>query len=146
VVDSQSRTVQLYPPSNISRLYPTDTAQLVPYHCPICPFFAADRFSPVLRHIGAVHAFEPGISVTRGLDGCQATYKKFSSYETHLYRKNRAVEVEGGTNEYEGGDRCACVVENSMDYCCDESEPVAQDTAAAFRDSGAKFILRMRGS
>lgn len=114
------------------------------YRCSICPFFAADTFTSVIRHIGSVHAFEPGFSVTCGIDGCQATYKKFSSYKTHFYRKHRRSEVlpvETTTNE--DVVHCACVEDFTM-YSCDASEPDAQDTAAVLRDSGAKFILRMK--
>lgn len=59
------------------------------YHCPLCTAFGADSYLPVLRHIKDVHSFQAGFAVTCEIDGCQSTFRKFSAYKSHFYRKHR---------------------------------------------------------
>ena len=39
----------------------------------------------------AEHAFEANFRVTCGIDGCQATYKKLSSWKSHLYHNHKGL-------------------------------------------------------
>ncbi len=57
--------------------------------CSICHQFASPTFGGVLRHVGSVHAFEYNFSVRFGISGCEAHFKKFSSWRSHIYRKYR---------------------------------------------------------
>ncbi|KAH8008650.1 hypothetical protein HPB51_000476 [Rhipicephalus microplus] len=66
-------------------------------NCPRCPFFSA-QFIKVVNHIGVVHSVEPNFSVFCGIDGCSSTYKKFSSYKSHLYRRHRTLLEDTGSS------------------------------------------------
>ena len=44
----------------------------------------------VLRHIGAIHAHEPGFHVVCGIKGCPRTYTNYYSYRKHLRRKHHS--------------------------------------------------------
>lgn len=57
--------------------------------CSICHQFASPTFGGVFRHVGSVHAFEYNFNVRCGISGCEATFKKFSSWRSHIYRKHR---------------------------------------------------------
>ena len=59
-------------------------------NCFLCQSFRGSTFADVVRHIGTVHAFEPGFSVVCGILGCPRRstqpYTNFASYKKHLYR------------------------------------------------------------
>lgn len=57
--------------------------------CSVCGVFASPSFGGVFRHISAEHSFEPNFQVKCGVNGCQATYKKLSSWKSHLYRLHK---------------------------------------------------------
>lgn len=57
--------------------------------CKICNNFASHTYSKVLRHIGLVHSFDPGFSVTCGVDGCPRTFTKYNSFRKHILRHHR---------------------------------------------------------
>ena len=59
--------------------------------CSICNYFGGQSFSSVLRHIGEVHRFDPGLVIRCGIDRCPETYKNFESFRSHVYRKHRDV-------------------------------------------------------
>lgn len=56
--------------------------------CPVCNSFARKYYGGILRHIGAVHRFDPNF---RGLGTpkCPSTYTKFESFRSHIYKKHR---------------------------------------------------------
>ncbi len=56
--------------------------------CPICHTFAARNLKGIVRHIGSIHAFEPGFSVVCGLGSCPRTYRNYHGYRKHLYQKH----------------------------------------------------------
>ena len=132
---------------------PSEVALRASYRCPLyvrslpCPF-AAESFLPVLRHIGSCHSFNPGFAITCEIGGCQATYRKFSSYKSHVYRKHRAsitcaadsLSGSGHVNDV----NCEELALGCFDYASTEEtgdEPFHGDS---LRNSGAKFILRMK--
>ncbi|XP_037562263.2 uncharacterized protein LOC119441728 [Dermacentor silvarum] len=66
-------------------------------YCPKCPFFSY-QLTRVITHIGLVHSGEPNFSIFCGIEGCANTYRNFSSYRSHLYRRHTAVLEENGSN------------------------------------------------
>ncbi|KAL3175703.1 hypothetical protein MRX96_000898 [Rhipicephalus microplus] len=56
------------------------------------------QFIKVVNHIGVVHSVEPNFSVFCGIDGCSSTYRKFSSYNSHLYRRHRTLLEDTGSS------------------------------------------------
>ena len=106
------------------------------FHCPLCPFFGADRFDSVLRHIGITHSFDSGFSITCGIDGCQSTYRNLKSYRRHISRKHKTFS-----------ENASCCEENTptpdcaMEFEHEEAEQCSKDL---LRDAGAKFLLRMK--
>lgn len=79
------------------------------YVCTICDQFRGRSFAAVLRHIGASHRYDPGLSIRCGIRSCPETYTKFESFRSHVYRKHRDVlhldsrdngPSEGGVQEF----------------------------------------------
>ena len=69
----------------------TNMAWNAKFRCPLCSQCGADKFSQVLSHIQHFHSYDPHVSITCGVDGCQVTYRNFNSYKSHLQRKHRAA-------------------------------------------------------
>ena len=42
----------------------------------------------VISHLRLVHASDPNFSVPCGIEGCFTTFKSFSSFYQHIYRKH----------------------------------------------------------
>lgn len=61
------------------------------YVCTICDQFRGRSFAAVLRHIGAVHRYDSGLSVRCGVRSCPETYTKFESFWSYIYSKHRDV-------------------------------------------------------
>ena len=59
--------------------------------CWLCHKFASNSFKAVIRHIRAVHSFDPSFEIVCGINGCPRTYTKFNSYKKHLTRKHLDV-------------------------------------------------------
>ena len=57
--------------------------------CSLCASFAAPTLKAVIRHIGVVHARDPGFHIKCGIQGCIRTYKNYSSFKKHVYRHHR---------------------------------------------------------
>lgn len=62
------------------------------YLCPICQAFSRHNFKAVIRHIGQVHRHNSNFSIVCGLGDprCPATYTKFESFRSHVYKKHKA--------------------------------------------------------
>ena len=122
------------------------------YHCPVCPSCASDNFLPVLRHIGAVHSFDARFSITCGINGCQATYKKFASYKTHIYRKHRDSEAVRLVTQRPGDDDDDNVNQLPAETDAEERavfeqadvEQVQTEKRESTAACAAKFILSMK--
>ena len=67
--------------------------------CKICNNFASRYYSKVLRHIGLVHSFDPGFTITCGVDGCPKTFTKYNSFRKHILRHHREVLSLKSTNQ-----------------------------------------------
>ena len=57
--------------------------------CWIC-YKIASMLKGIIRHMDAVHAYDPHFSVCCGVDGCSRTYTNFYSFKKLLYRRHRA--------------------------------------------------------
>ena len=61
------------------------------YLCSLCGDFGSRYFVKVLRHIGAVHSYEPHFQVQCGIDSCPKTYKKYTSWRKHILRQHKHI-------------------------------------------------------
>lgn len=59
------------------------------FMCPKCDEFAGPTFRSVFRHIVREHQFEQGFFIRCGIEGCQATFTKMSSWNKHINRKHK---------------------------------------------------------
>ena len=61
--------------------------------CPLCKEFGRrSHFGPVLRHIGAVHSFQPNFKITCNFcppSQARETYTNFGAFKRHIYKKHR---------------------------------------------------------
>lgn len=57
--------------------------------CSICNLFHGQDYASLLRHIAAVHRFDPGLSIHCNINGCPETYCNYESFRSHVYRKHR---------------------------------------------------------
>ena len=48
--------------------------------------------------IGLVHSFDPGFTVTCGVDGCPKTFTKYNSFRKHILRHHRVLSLKS-TNQ-----------------------------------------------
>lgn len=102
-----------------------------PAYCPLCDSFAAPNLKGVVRHIGVVHAHEPGFRVTCGVDGCTKSYRKFVSYKKHMYVKHRDAQGAGSS------ERGALV---------QDSEAVSSVTSISEEDDQESYMNQLRRS
>ena len=58
------------------------------YTCSHCNRFSAKKIDRVLRHVGSVHAHDPGFHMVCGVDGCPRTYQNYRSFRKHLITKH----------------------------------------------------------
>ena len=120
------------------------------YVCTICDQFRGRSFAAVLRHIGASHRYDPGLSIRCGIRSCPETCTKFESFRSHVYRKHRDVlhldsrdngPSEGGVQEF------SAFPEDPVD-----NDICSQPNTAEFQPSGvpilqssaAKFLIKMK--
>jgi hypothetical protein len=86
--------MRVYPDPDGPRLCDRDQrTKMSKFICSICHVFASPSFGGVFRHISSEHAFEADFRVICGIDGCQATYRKLSSWKTHLYRNHKGMSA-----------------------------------------------------
>lgn len=109
--------------------------------CSICNLFGANTYAAVLRHIGLIHRYDPGLHICCGIDHCPQTYSNYESFRSHVYRKHRnELHPPSSTNETGDG-----AIESVADS---ESDPVinfdSQHEPPNTRASGAKCLLKMR--
>lgn len=126
------------------------------YVCPICGQFARRTYQGILRHIGEVHRFSPDFHITCGLgctsgEKCPATYTKYESFRSHVYKKHREelsdsvqypAELEGDDGNDRGG------VSLQDDFLGEEGEDFCPSSSAAtegdmsVKHAAALFILK----
>lgn len=64
------------------------------HSCWICYNFAAPTLKAVIRHIGAVHGYDPNFFLCCGINGCPRTYNNFHSFRQHFRRKHIDLDME----------------------------------------------------
>lgn len=77
-----------------SQNYRVESTSTTRYICPRCKDFAATNFRSVFRHVRRKHSFEPNFMIKCGIDGCQANYKKMDSWNQHIYRHHRDINLK----------------------------------------------------
>ena len=60
--------------------------------CPMCTF-EARSVRIVLSHLRSVHSNDPRFNVMCGLDGCSSTFRTFSAFYSHIYRRHRSSGI-----------------------------------------------------
>ena len=58
---------------------------MIVYSCLVCAGFLGHSFKKLLGHIKFIHRHEPNFSITCG--DCGQSFRKFSSFKTHIRRK-----------------------------------------------------------
>ncbi len=58
--------------------------------CWLCNKFSYGNLKGVLRHMAAVHSWEPNLHIVCGIEGCSRNYTNFFSFKKHVYRKHRS--------------------------------------------------------
>ena len=116
--------------------------------CPICRMFASSTYGRVLRHIGEVHSFSPGFRIDCGLgpNKCPATYTKYSSFRSHVYKKHReelhhsdsGPEQVGITNANDGPENSL----SGLDQDEGRNEIMPLDYDEQLTRAAALFILK----
>lgn len=57
-------------------------------NCPLCSF-QAPSMRVVLSHLRLVHSSDPRFNVMCGIDGCSSTFRTFSAFYSHIYRRHK---------------------------------------------------------
>jgi hypothetical protein len=80
------------------------------------------------------------------MEGCQSTYRKFSSYKSHAYRKHHASLTCGSDTLSNSGDVNDVNCEELALSCCDHASTEENRDEMFHSDlldnSGAEFILK----
>ena len=63
-------------------------AAVLVHCCPICDS-TTSTLAEWFSHLRSSHSRDPSFRVTCGIDGCNNTYSKFSSLNTHVYRHHK---------------------------------------------------------
>ena len=115
------------------------------YTCTICYRYATRTLKGVLRHIGAVHSFEPGFSITCGVGGCARTYKNYRSFRKHLLRQHEAdMERTSNTSSVPDGNDSLAENDDNASEDFGGDEPASCDTSADKKRSAALFLLKTK--
>ena len=61
--------------------------------CQMCPSFYTLAIAVMLSHLISVHGSEPNFSVTCEVPGCQRTFRKPRSYQSHLRRLHITMDI-----------------------------------------------------
>ena len=111
------------------------------YTCPICNHFGGNSFASVLRHIGEVHRFDPGLVIRCGIERCPQTYTNYESFRSHVYRKHRtmlhAISTPSATEMDESSNPSDIITDEAVDDLITTGPP-------NLKDFGAKFLLKVR--
>ena len=126
-------------------------AEAVSVHCcPICDF-TTSTLAQWFSHLRAAHSSDPSFHVTCGIDGCQRTYVKFSSLNTHVYRhhRERMCEVSQGLSTFDSGAPSTQSDSNALGpflaNCFDSSgDSTELSTLSDIKKSSAHFLLELR--
>lgn len=115
--------------------------------CSICNLFGGHTFAAVLRHIGEIHRYDPGLVIRCGIGQCPQTYTKYESFRSHVYRKHRETihSLSSANSASEG----VCNFPESTEYY-NQGDDVMSDiqaieaSAPDVKQSGAMFLLKTR--
>lgn len=102
------------------------------YNCSLCDHFSATSIGGVLRHIGAVHAYEPHFHLVCGIKGCPRTYKNYHSFRKHLRRRH----AECLDHSVESGPDCGMSLEVTDGCNVDSAEQVLADNGDSTEEVG----------
>ena len=110
--------------------------------CSLCHSFSSHSMASVLRHIGAVHAHEPGFHIVCGIDGCPRTYRNYHSYRKHLrgphHRWSVLSEESTSNDTISSGE--VCLEEESVDLAHNCS--MQPRSGEQLKRSTALFLLK----
>ena len=110
------------------------------YVCTICNLFGGNNFAAVLRHIGELHRYDPGLVIRCGIDCCPQTYNNFESYRSHVYRKHRYALHSNSSGADSSRDDTVVPMPDSYDLP-DIPMCVGNNTS---KDLGAKLLLKIK--
>ena len=126
-------------------------ADCLVFHCRLC----GSRL-PTLRlwisHLRLVHSSDPNFSVCCGIDGCQGTYTKFSSFNTHLYRNHRDIICKSSlSNSTDGNEAFEFDSSNDADFSSvftpeATSEPPLELSHSDQLKISSKFLIKLKDS
>ena len=121
--------------------------------CTICDQFAGRSFASVLRHIGSIHRFDPGLSIRCGIKACPETYTNFESFRSHVYRKHRDIlhlDDSQSTHTESIHRNLSTMLDNPIDDdITTRNDPITSDqqssgTGVNLQLSEAKFLLQIK--
>ncbi len=110
------------------------------FTCTVCHRFSSPTLRRVLRHIGAVHSFDPGFSITCGVEECARTYHNFKSFQRHLQRRHKAVI----DNVSEEDDPTGSADEFDENSSHSPPFPNTQVSKSTLKRSAALFLLKTK--
>lgn len=116
------------------------------FFCSICNLFGGNSFSAVLRHMGEIHRYDPGLVILCGIGRCPQTYKNYESFRSHVYRKHREVLHSPPSSNDTGENASNFEAESTEEYNLDEFELNTNNELAVpdMKKYGAKFLLKTR--
>ena len=113
------------------------------FSCTICHRFSSKSSKVVLRHIGSVHSYEPGFSITCGIKGCARVYTNFRSFQKHLQRKHdgafsdqRSDSNSGRLSDDDNQE------ETNLDLSFASNDPNEHEQGVSLKRSAALFLLK----
>ena len=94
------------------------------FFCPICgkKWNSCQEF---YVHVRLRHQNEPNFNLTCNIQGCGRQYKKFRSYQQHVYRYHKHVTAT--KQEYDQGESIDFSNANDMEIDSDESQSSDND-------------------
>ncbi len=116
------------------------------YTCHKCYRFAAPSFSTVLRHIGAVHSWEPNFDVTCGINGCPRKYTSYRSYRKHILKVHSNFLDPDSDNDQDSSNVTVLGGNDTPDNDVTESDYVLSSELfeKSSQHSAALFILKAK--
>ena len=112
------------------------------YVCSICHSFAGSSYYSVVRHMRC-HQHEPYLVIICGLEGCRDSFKNYSTFRRHIYRKHKLSSVSSAASEKE--DEPSIPDQSNMEL---QYQDCPQDQLLSIEDiyserQSAMFLLKM---
>lgn len=105
--------------------------------CPLCASPLFSTLTKLLRHIHIIHADDTSLSIQCNLQGCSRTFKKFKTYQTHIYTYHNTTSLELTSEQ------CGLEAMEEHEHDCMNSELDSEGYEGSQDEVQGKYLLHV---